>query len=555
MGLPATIRTSIAPEAITKVTRLFNGTVADVLHELLQNARRAGANNIEIETLDLDGRPTLCVRDDGHGIADPAVLVSLGRSGWDETTRHREDPAGMGVFSLAGRHVEIRSCPSGAATGWRIAIPSDAWEASAEIRVEPFPITVGTEIMIDLPEAWTTALDGAAAAAARFYPLPVSLNGKILPREDFLTGAAYVEFWGGCRIAVYRCRATPASTERRINFHGVTLPVALAEVSEAHGPGWSAKVDIVNAPDLQLVLPARKEMVTNDALEALRTACLIAIYRCIADQPEHRLPYENWREARTLGIDMPEAACWLHRWKPSTAMPSGRELGKPVSAEPMIIVPFEDADAEQCAALVLTDIDLLGATPVRDEDRFIGYSWYDRLPRVLYLNFEVEIDGATHEYRPDPLPPELPSGRVPAIRLNLEIATTGTGAATIEERTFPLNVLVCNNDTYWVEEALIFVADGADVTPRHLAHLLEESLFSPDDDVDCDSWETQRDDFGRAARERANRLLLGEDEATVEALREQLCDKVAWLVPQGKVLTATIAERTVSLALADAPTA
>ncbi|MDB5580824.1 MAG: ATP-binding protein [Bradyrhizobium sp.] len=69
MTLPSTIRTAVSQAAITKVTRLFNGSVGDVLNELLQNARRAGASRIDIETLDLAGHPTLNLRDDGRGIA------------------------------------------------------------------------------------------------------------------------------------------------------------------------------------------------------------------------------------------------------------------------------------------------------------------------------------------------------------------------------------------------------------------------------------------------------------------------------------------------------
>ena len=41
--IPATIATAVAPETIAKVTRLFNNTAFDVICELLQNARRAGA--------------------------------------------------------------------------------------------------------------------------------------------------------------------------------------------------------------------------------------------------------------------------------------------------------------------------------------------------------------------------------------------------------------------------------------------------------------------------------------------------------------------------------
>ena len=51
------IRATVSDQTITKVTRLFNGTLKDVLNELLQNARRAGANLV-----------TVGARPDGNGL-------------------------------------------------------------------------------------------------------------------------------------------------------------------------------------------------------------------------------------------------------------------------------------------------------------------------------------------------------------------------------------------------------------------------------------------------------------------------------------------------------
>ena len=46
MSLPTTIRPEVGQSLITKVSRLFNGTLGDVLQELFQNARRADARAI-----------------------------------------------------------------------------------------------------------------------------------------------------------------------------------------------------------------------------------------------------------------------------------------------------------------------------------------------------------------------------------------------------------------------------------------------------------------------------------------------------------------------------
>ena len=66
---------------------------------------------------------------------------------------------------------------------------------------------------------------------------------------------------------------------------------------------WTARIDIVDAPSLQLVLPARKEMVDNAALASLRVAVQATIYRTIATESSHRLSFQNWQRAADLGID------------------------------------------------------------------------------------------------------------------------------------------------------------------------------------------------------------------------------------------------------------
>lgn len=100
--IPAMIATAVAPETITKVTRLFNNTAYDVVCELFQNARRAGATLVAVDRHHGKRRHLPASRRRRHGIADPASIVTLGRSGWSDDTRRAEDPAGMGVFSLAG---------------------------------------------------------------------------------------------------------------------------------------------------------------------------------------------------------------------------------------------------------------------------------------------------------------------------------------------------------------------------------------------------------------------------------------------------------------------
>ena len=351
MTLSATIQPRVGQSLITRVTRLYNGTLFDCLAELLQNSRRAGATRVEIDTGTLGGWPALVIRDDGSGIDDPAKVLTLGESGWGAETAQREDPAGMGIFSLAGRYVAIRSHSQAANSGWEVLIPDDAWQGGVALSVRPCAISKGTEIAVVLPESWIASLNLAVMDAARHYPLPVWFQGVEAQRQDFLDGASHIEEWQGCRIGVFKKYGSEPKDTPRINFHGVTVPCQSVEVQELRGNTWSARVDIIDAPALQLVLPARKEMVHNDALAALRIAMEGAIYRSLAAVGEHRLPFSDWQRARQFGVTLPEAAAWLESWSPSQADNNDWLQSDRLPAEGTMIVPCREADRHRSLAM------------------------------------------------------------------------------------------------------------------------------------------------------------------------------------------------------------
>ena len=182
--IPATIATAVAPETISKVTRLFNNTAFDVINELFQNARRAGAQCVSV-SIQTSGADTFL-----HVV--------------DDETRRAEDPAGMGVFSLAGRNVIIRSYSRPDRQGWMAHIPATAWETSRPIAITSDPIACGTAITVCVPGEWVRTLRDDITRAAKHYPVAVLLDGEALPYEDWLADADHVEEWNGTRIGVFR---------------------------------------------------------------------------------------------------------------------------------------------------------------------------------------------------------------------------------------------------------------------------------------------------------------------------------------------------------------
>lgn len=552
MPLPATIQPSVDQALIGRVTRLYNGTLTDALLELFQNGRRAGAHSLDVNVFDRQGTHYLSIYDDGRGIDDPNALLSLGRSGWDAQTASREDPAGMGVFSLAGRDVVIRSYSKTAKRGWMVSIPADGWETANPLPIGPSSILRGTQFEIAMPQAWADQAERAVSEAARFYPLPVRFNGAHLPREDFLAKAHRVEVWNGCRIGIY-LKHPSTILEPRINFHGVTVCCSLPEVREIgpFGPAWTARVEIVDAPHLQLVLPARKEMVSGPALDDLRTAVRTAIYRAIAEEGQHRLSHNHWLRASELGIMLPEAEPWLHAWIPDTGERENL-AGEPVRDVPMGVIDRFDCDIEQAAARILGVGEPLGFRIVTEETCFEGYSWYDALPRIADIGFTIEKGDATIRYDSNGLVPDTcEQGMASRITMDVALRSSADNSDAPTVQSFPLDMLVCLNDHSELCETTIFIREQADVTPDELVSFLEACCFYYCDDSDCDSWDTQYRNFSWEARSLATNLLLGDEAAMLERLRTAIRDELLWLIPEGRRIEVSATSKDMTLAFID----
>ena len=540
MPIPTTIRTSVSPDTLAKVTRLFNGTLSDMLAEVFQNARRAGASRVDITIVRAsDGRLWLTVADDGRGVENPAALLALGCSGWSDETLRTEDPAGMGLFALAGRPVRLAT--RSAVGAWSLEIPVDAWASGTELDVEAGrgPDERGTSVSVQVPESWAAELRTEAEHAARYFPLPVTLDGAEVLRRDFLAEAGRIEEWRGLRLGVVAERGW--SREPRINFHGVTVPCPLPQVAELRGPGWSVRVDVVDCPELQLVLPARKEVLATPFLDSLREACERAIYRHIATREHHRLPHTSWHRAAALGVALPEASAQLDPWSPVTNdgdpdlrfRPHRDGEVPPLPAEPLVVDDF-GPDLEQSLARAIhigaPELENRLVEPCRDYE---GYAWYDALPRVTEVVGALVRGEVCWTTRDEAAPPT--SGAVDRVLITLTIIA---GETTIF-RTIETDLLLVTNEdacTGDPDEQGVFVVPGPRLGPGDVGDAAVAAFFMASDDRDADSWETQHEGYERAALDLARRLLLGDEAADLARLRDAVRDRIAWLVPKGREL-------------------
>lgn len=537
MPLPATIQTAVSQDAIRRASRLFSGNSRDCLQELCQNARRAGATRIAIDLTRQDRRFSLHIRDDGCGIDDPAALLLLGHSGWDHDIARSEDPAGMGMFSLAGRSVEIQSFSPSAGTAWKVRIPAQAWDSGAPLALEQGTIGWGTLISIAMPDDWHFGLHSIVADIALHFPLPMTMNGVLQPREDFLKDALLVEDACGCRIGVYNLDPD-WQDGRRINFHGLRVKCPLPTIREVKDSfdHWAVRIDIVDAPEIHLVLPARKDVIESTALKVLRESAEQAIYKFIATQPDHRLPFSAWRRAHELGVTLPEARCALSLWRPQTPDDHHARVSTGFASEgPMLLVPTLESDIAQPLAVARRQAPLQAFQLVEEERLLEGYSWYDQLPIIDQLSFQIHHDGAEYLHGDDHhLPVDLPSGLVDSITLELTVAQSECENAPQAMHSIEVPALVCPNNGWGIEQATILVARDSDIKPDRLGRLIYATLFCSIDDGDNDSWETQSRAFERDARQEATRILLGEDAAILQAITMNARDHLSWLIPQDR---------------------
>ena len=581
-----TIRARIHESAVKRVTRIYAATLADIFAETLQNSRRADAARVRISVSTPTARPdeiaattretplTVTISDDGAGIADPAVLLSFGENGWDDALVRREDAAGFGFASLARRNCAVSSRPRSPdgemAPGWRVELQPAHFlgEAEAEVHADdeaPYPY--GTAISFEASEA-IAAIRNAAENAARHFPLPVVFDdateeetaAEELPRRAFLDGSVHAEPWQGLVFGVFRNRHD-GYRDPDLNFFGLTLTVGLPTVETVHGATWSVLADVDDCPDLELVLPARKEAVENAFLKEMRAAARLAIYRAMTADPSPHPAFEDWTRARDAGVDIALPPAVLRPWRPSVAdCNDWREPGKLADAGHDALVMGCDPEPPEGQALWRAAERAGVASQLFEADRRLeGYGWYDTLDRVTEITVRVaDADGkwmALDEY---PLPgmSRSPAATLPArpaaIRIALAVRPASGPARIID---VPADLVFAGEAWSWIDEAMPLVTEDSALLPHQLAALLMAGFFSPSDDADSDSWETQRNRFEEDALHLATRQLLSDDEACRASIAEAVRRELVWFAPRDRTVDIRIRRPDVTVTLGAAEAA
>ena len=391
---------TVAPEAMSRVSRLFNAGLGDALNELLQNAPRSGASGVTIERIeDPAFGPALRFADNGPGLVDCRSLFTLGRSAWRDGIVQAEDAAGMGFMSLATRGARIVAQKCGCDGSWVLDASAAAFAGEAPVIGSDGPTDHrGVTVMFPLKPSDDVA--AAVTRSARFCPLAVTLDGERIEAQDFLQDARHIETWAGIRIGIFDSVGHGFRNDN-VNFFGITLRADLPWIGQVFHHDCHARIDVKDCAALRFVLPARKALVRDEFLEDLQAHIRTVMFRYIATREGHSLYFEDYQRAGRCGVDLPEASMLLRRFTPRFADSTRDHCGRIETVTPRALLfdggegPIEDQTIAH--ALGRMDDDLVLYQPER---LFAGYTWYDTLGCVALKGYRAHFGPVWQDIAP-----------------------------------------------------------------------------------------------------------------------------------------------------------
>jgi len=525
-----TFKIGINPRILDKARNFFNSTTEDILNELLQNSRRAGATKVKVTK----NTNTVVIEDDGIGIFSNGVAINLGGSEWSNETQEREDPAGCGLFSLANLDSVIES------HGKKVRLNAEAFSGAKEVEVEESDFSKGTRITFRNTNE-ERAFKYKLERACKFYPVQVEYNGEELEKpKDFLQDAVYVEEWEGLRIGVVKLHQRWCSSEFKLNFYGLEI-----NCSDPRRPHFKraldqddlfVRVDIVDCPKLQLVLPSRKEVVSNDFLPLLFQQCKKVVFKYLKnycdDGGSHTLSYRLWQEAKeSFGIELPEAEQKLIKWHPETHDYHGAFYTEQVDvvASRAVVYSIDQETYEQHSLLHALENNSEQLTLVFQKTNYEGYQWYNSLPilkevktEFTYGSKKLSLEEVLDDYndRPDSI----------EVKLVIEHQK-----AYVVEDTLPTDLVLAGEEYCCdLDEAVVILTKDSKIKVEELVEILTMCFFSPCDDSDSDSYDTQAEYFNGEVWALARGLLFSQEEAVQARIQETVENIISWLVPEGQ---------------------
>lgn len=204
--------------------RLFRSNTFDdpyvFIVEALQNAQRAEATEVKVTVTN----QKITISDNGPGLSNPEDLFTIARTGWDAEITKRQDPFGLGFFSIfaLGDTVEVRSKNKVFRVNYPKLLESKDLEVDVEILEEEYQ---GFEVTIsDLVPEYTKgkAITVVEDTCKTIRNIKSTINDRDIKTVDYMippTDKPYSEvntpgasgwislntyYWEG-EISIYHC--------------------------------------------------------------------------------------------------------------------------------------------------------------------------------------------------------------------------------------------------------------------------------------------------------------------------------------------------------------
>ena len=166
-----------------------------------------------------------------------------------------------------------------------------------------------------------------------------------------------------------------------------------------------------------------------------------------------------------------------------------------------------------------------------------SYEWYSKLPELSLVEYLVSGQNVSDLSQEDLLNPQSPHD----LRSNdLTLRLTFSDKGQKQVRVLPVDFILTGYPSDWCDGAACFIPKDTDLDVDALTRLYLNVYFEYADDGEFDSFETQEHNFRLNAREEASRLLLSEDAALRQNVKDALSDRVPWVFRKGQRTVITI---------------
>ena len=310
----------------------------------------------------------------------------------------------------------------------------------------------------------------------------------------------------------------------------------------------------MDCPQLELTLPARREVVETPFMEELRQACRRAIYQTIALQPDPvDVPKQMQEEAAAMGIALPDAAPKLAKWHPSKAHESYHrpsDKREQVQDDTIVLDLDMSPTTQQTLARAAGNNGTLNRL-YEPNHQLIGYDWYDQLTKANNVRITItDQDGDQDLDKTETNQPSPERLRPDGIVFTLETTQNDWNDPEDQDdpedqQDTPVKIIALPSDVAFehqeyndLYDAVALVTKNSTINVYELSELIMDGFFYPSDDRDADSYDTQRSDAQIESETSAIRLLSSQDEAIKATIANTIDHHVIYQVPKG--MTATI---------------